>query len=259
MASTFHRPTVVADRHRVDIIQMKIRRSLIGIVLGGLITITPHVGYAEPRVVEGSRVTNYALALVGIPYRYGGTVPESGFDCSGFVGHVIDVIMGVSLPRSSHDMARVGRSIQKAALQPGDLVFHNTRGRSFSHVGIYLGNGQFIHSPKTGEHVQRADLNSLYWRARFNGARRIETDQKLASAEEDDFTTAPRGTGATIVTPHWLQNRSRRMTVALHDAHVPAESSIAPSRFATSADLFPNTVNTNHSAQQRITATKNQL
>lgn len=154
---------------------------LAAIALGGVIAHFAHSAGAETN--QSSRVTTYALALIGLPYRYGGTNPESGFDCSGFVGHVIHVTKNVQLPRSSYEMASTGQAIQRAALQPGDLVFHNTLGRPNSHVGIYLGNGQFIHSPKTGDVVQRADLNSPYWRTRFNGARRIGEPQRLASAE----------------------------------------------------------------------------
>ena len=163
---------------------------LAAIALGGFIAHFAQSARSETSPIQSSQVTTYALALIGLPYRYGGTVPETGFDCSGFVGHVMHVTKGTKLPRSSYEMASTGQAIQRTALKPGDLVFHNTLGRPNSHVGIYLGNGQFIHSPKTGDVVQRADLNSHYWRARFNGARRIGEIQRLALAEEVELAAA---------------------------------------------------------------------
>lgn len=118
-------------------------------------------------------LTDYALSLKGTPYRYGGTSPDNGFDCSGFVGHVFKHSLGKSLPRSSDDISRVGVAQKSAMLRPGDLVFYNTLNRTFSHVGIYVGNGQFIHSPSSGKTVSIVNMNEPYWRKRYNGARRI--------------------------------------------------------------------------------------
>ena len=118
-------------------------------------------------------LTEYALSLKGTPYKYGGASPESGFDCSGFVGHVFKQKMGKSLPRSSSDISRVGVSLKPGALRPGDLVFYNTLNKAYSHVGIYLGDEQFIHSPSSGKTVSIVDMNEDYWRKRYNGARRI--------------------------------------------------------------------------------------
>jgi cell wall-associated NlpC family hydrolase len=116
----------------------------------------------------------YAISLEGTPYKYGGTSPDTGFDCSGFVGHVFKQSLGKSLPRSSEEISRVGTEQDSEELQPGDLVFFNTLNKSYSHVGIYLGDGQFIHSPSTGKSVTVVNINDSYWRKRYNGARRIK-------------------------------------------------------------------------------------
>lgn len=115
-----------------------------------------------------------ALFAVGARYRYGGMSPESGFDCSGLVAHVFESAWGLSLPRRTDDQRRLGRPVKVAELEPGDLVFYDTRRRPFSHVGIYLGEGRFVHAPRTGQRVRVESIHSPYWRARFNGARRLE-------------------------------------------------------------------------------------
>lgn len=114
-----------------------------------------------------------ALTFVGVSYRRGGESPESGFDCSGLVRHVFRESLGLILPRTSHDISRVGETISREELQPGDLVFFNTLRRGFSHVGIYLGEHRFVHAPATGGEVRVEDMRQSYWTKRFNGARRI--------------------------------------------------------------------------------------
>ncbi len=118
-------------------------------------------------------VIPYAKSLIGTPYHYGGESPRTGFDCSGFVRHVYFHTRGVELPRSAHAMSAVGTRLKATQLQPGDLVFFNTLGKPYSHVGIYLGNAQFIHSPSTGKRVEIVDMSGRYWQARYNGARRV--------------------------------------------------------------------------------------
>lgn len=113
-----------------------------------------------------------ALDLVGIKYRRGGSTPEKGFDCSGFVGHVFREGLGLYLPRTAKEMSTAGETVSREELQPGDLVFFNTMRRAFSHVGIYLGNNQFVHAPRTGGRVRVEDMSG-YWLKRFNGARRL--------------------------------------------------------------------------------------
>lgn len=115
----------------------------------------------------------YAVSLADTPYRYGGNSATSGFDCSGFVGHVYRQSLGVSLPRTSHEISRVGKQIGQSELRPGDLVFYNTQNASFSHVGIYVGDGKFVHSPRSGERVRTEQMQMSYWQTRYNGARRV--------------------------------------------------------------------------------------
>jgi cell wall-associated NlpC family hydrolase len=115
----------------------------------------------------------YALSMVGINYRWGGSSPQTGFDCSGLVGHVFRQIAGLVLPRDSYAMARLGESVTLDDLKPGDLVFFNTMRRPFSHVGIYLGDLRFIHAPSAGKTVHVVDMRDDYWATRYNGARRL--------------------------------------------------------------------------------------
>ncbi len=122
----------------------------------------------------------YALAYLDVKYRYGGSDPETGWDCSGYVSHVFKNAIGVTLPRTSAGMSERGESIGRAALKPGDLVFFNTLKRAFSHVGIYIGDNRFVHAPSSGKSVQISDMNSNYWARRFNGGRRMVT-QKVSS------------------------------------------------------------------------------
>jgi cell wall-associated NlpC family hydrolase len=115
----------------------------------------------------------YAMSLSDTPYRYGGRSSGSGFDCSGFVGHVYLHTLGIALPRTSREISGVGKPIRQDELQPGDLVFYNTLHASFSHVGVYIGDGKFVHSPKSGDSVRTEQMQMSYWLARYDGARRI--------------------------------------------------------------------------------------
>lgn len=115
-----------------------------------------------------------ALNFLGKPYRHGSSSVEQGFDCSGFTRHVYDLSLGVALPRSADDQANAASlvSVERAELQPGDLVFFDTLKRTYSHVGIYVGEGRFIHAPRTGSQVRVEDMRFAYWAQRFTGARR---------------------------------------------------------------------------------------
>lgn len=119
-----------------------------------------------------------AMDMLGIRYKYGGNNPQNGLDCSGLVRYLFKETFGTILPRTSSEISRVGETISPDELKPGDLVFYNTLKRRFSHVGIYLGNNKFIHSPSAGGEVRVEDMNLSYWKKRFNGARRINEDQK---------------------------------------------------------------------------------
>lgn len=121
-----------------------------------------------------SQLLTRALALLGTPYRWGGTSPEKGFDCSGLVGYVFRNALGIELPRISRDMARTGQLIAKRdELAEGDLVFFGRKGR-VDHVGIYVGEGQFVHAPSRGKDVTISSLESGYWGGKFMQARRLE-------------------------------------------------------------------------------------
>lgn len=131
------------------------------------------VSFVDRASATAQDAIDQAMDLLGIPYRLGGTSPETGFDCSGFVGHVFREGLGLVLPRSSREMSKSGETISKDQLRPGDLVFFNTMRSTFSHVGIYLGENQFVHAPRSGGRVRVEDLRDGYWKTRFNGARRI--------------------------------------------------------------------------------------
>ena len=124
---------------------------------------------------QASDIAIHALGLVGTPYRYGGNTPDSGFDCSGLVGYVFQTALGINLPRVSRDMARkTDAELIKSRedLKQGDLVFFGHRGR-VNHVGIYVGEGRFLHSPSTGKDVRVDSLVTGYWSAKFMQARRV--------------------------------------------------------------------------------------
>lgn len=115
-----------------------------------------------------------AMNFLGVPYRRGGTSEQSGFDCSGFTRHVFENSVGLILPRRASEQANSPDliPIQKSELKPGDLVFFNTLRHTFSHVGIYIGDDKFIHSPRAGGQVRVEDMRQAYWQQRFDGARR---------------------------------------------------------------------------------------
>ena len=115
-----------------------------------------------------------ALSLTSIQYKYGGSSPATGFDCSGFVRYVFRNVANLSLPPTARAIAQIGKSVKKDDLQPGDLVFFNTLKKAFSHVGIYIGDNKFIHAPSTGKAVQVDSLQNSYWSSHFEGAQRLD-------------------------------------------------------------------------------------
>ena len=115
----------------------------------------------------------HAMGMLGINYRRGGNTPETGLDCSGMVRYVYKQALGRDLPRSAAEISQVGQQVKQQDLQPGDLVFYNTMRRGFSHVGIYLGDNKFIHSPSAGGQVRIESMELAYWKKRFNGARHV--------------------------------------------------------------------------------------
>ena len=123
-----------------------------------------------------------AMGFLGVPYRRGGTSIETGFDCSGFVKAIYEQTIGLELPRNAAQQAAATQTIKKSELRPGDLVFFNTMRKAFSHVGIYVGNGKFIHSPKPGAEVRVEDMGVGYWARRFDGARRVPVETNAGNS-----------------------------------------------------------------------------
>lgn len=140
---------------------------LLGMVLAGCAT------WHGPRVrpLIAARAANIALAMRGVPYRYGGDT-RHGFDCSGLVYYSFRR-EGVVLPRTAYGQSRVGRAVSRNDLKKGDLLFFYEDGRAYGHVGIYVGRGLFVHAPAPGQRVGIASLRNAYWSARFTFARRL--------------------------------------------------------------------------------------
>jgi cell wall-associated NlpC family hydrolase len=137
---------------------------------------------------RASELVVNAMGFLGVPYRRGGNSAETGFDCSGFVRAMYQSTVGLILPRRAKEQAAATEKIDKKDLQPGDLVFFNTMRHAFSHVGIYIGEGKFIHSPKPGAQVRVEDMGVAYWKRRFDGARRVLTgappDSQAAATQQ---------------------------------------------------------------------------
>jgi cell wall-associated NlpC family hydrolase len=143
-------------------------------VVGVALAVTGICAQAEERTHSArSDVVVQALSLLGTPYRFGGSSPDAGFDCSGLVRHVFAAVLDRDLPRRAEEISGVGHPVSRAELQPGDLVFFDTLRRAFSHVAIYIGEGRFIHAPARNGRVRIEGLDDRYWATRFNGARRV--------------------------------------------------------------------------------------
>jgi NlpC/P60 family len=132
-----------------------------------------HAQAVDPPTSQNSELILRSLGLLGVDYKWGGNTPAEGMDCSGFVRHVFRDALGLSLPRRSEEISAYGDIIERDQLLPGDLVFFNTAGRPFSHVGLYLGNQQFVHAPSTGNVIRVESMRGNYWARRYDSARRI--------------------------------------------------------------------------------------
>ncbi|MBX3622557.1 MAG: C40 family peptidase [Rhizobacter sp.] len=137
-----------------------------------------------------------AMHFLGVPYKRGGESSDDGFDCSGFTRHVYESTLGLMLPRKVDQQAKAAglAPVKRSDLQPGDLVFFNTLRRTFSHVGIYVGDGKFIHAPKPGGEVRLEDMGVRYWAKRFTGARRAPQASLAAAAAHPAAVSSPPAT-----------------------------------------------------------------
>jgi cell wall-associated NlpC family hydrolase len=161
--------------------------------LGVAAAVFAHVAAAAERGDAGLRsdIVVRALTLIDTPYRHGGSSPTAGFDCSGLVQFVFASVGARQLPRRTEDIGKVGEPITRSQLEPGDLVFFNTLSRAYSHVAIYIGDGRFLHAPARGGRVRIEALDDRYWRARFDGARRLfHSDARTLQADLPGFFVA---------------------------------------------------------------------
>lgn len=137
------------------------------LLLGACSTSPKHAGSSD-----SAGAVKVASQMLGVPYRYGGRSPRAGFDCSGLVYYSHHRV-GIELPRTTRDQFRSTRPVKRSKLRRGDLVFFRIKGRKVSHVGIYLGDRQFIHAPSSGKRVSVASLDNPYWKKRFVRGGRI--------------------------------------------------------------------------------------
>ncbi len=156
----------------------------------GLASLQPAVALVQLARDRAAEAVIAAMAFLDLPYVKGGTSAESGFDCSGFTRHVFKHTVGLLLPRSAEQQAQMGNLLSVPAddLKPGDLVFFNTLRKAFSHVGIYVGDGRFVHSPRQGGAVRMESMRQAYWVARFDGARRPLLTEQRQPAQATDST-----------------------------------------------------------------------
>jgi cell wall-associated NlpC family hydrolase len=152
---------------------------------------------AKPDYAPAQDMLLQAMSLIGVKYKWGGATPEAGLDCSGFVRYVFQNSMNIALPHNALGMAQSGASINKEELKPGDLVFFNTLGRTFSHVGIYMGDNRFIHSPRAGKSVEISNFNQSYWTSRFSGARRYDGTGGAPVNMAALLASVPKNTGTS--------------------------------------------------------------
>ena len=145
-----------------------------GLLLFAWLFSLPALAWNDGAITDRDRPLIHAVQVLGVKYRYGGRSPETGFDCSGLITHVFERAWGMLLPPGTAALSKVGTAVKPKELEPGDLVFYNTRNRPYSHVGIYLGDGRFLHAPRPGATVRVESVHTPYWRTRFNGARRLD-------------------------------------------------------------------------------------
>ena len=184
-----------------------------------------------------------AMSLVGVPYRWGGNTPESGFDCSGLVDYVVRRAASVNLPRTTEQMGGVGSTISPDEIAPGDLIFFNTTGRAHSHVGIYVGQYRFVNAPSTGGTVRLDYVTNPYWAKRFDGIRRVATG--LAPKRENPSFEAPTFQAAVPPQP---------APAAIPTATDPIAQFAAPPMDSATAPAMGSTMGSDNAAPDSTTA-----
>lgn len=217
-----------------------------------------------PKFVDHSvgqeEISIQAMSLVGVPYRWGGNTPASGFDCSGLVRYVMDRAADVNLPRTTADMSSRGVSIEPDQIAPGDLIFFNTTGRPHSHVGIYVGKLRFVNAPSTGGTVRLDYLTNPYWAKRFDGIRRVAPprakptpfDAPTYEARRDESRTpatvvsvptpaapAPVVTAAASQPPAYAETQARRVSAAPPAAVAAAAAPVSTTSTVSTAAAAP--------------------
>ncbi|AIO66315.1 C40 family peptidase [Burkholderia oklahomensis] len=202
----------------------------------GMAITTPRA-YAPPRgfpnfvdhSVGREEISIQAMSLVGVPYRWGGNTPDSGFDCSGLVRYVVDRAASVNLPRTTADMSSIGESVDPDGIAPGDLIFFNTSGRPHSHVGIYVGKLRFVNAPSTGGTVRLDYLTNPYWAKRFDGIRRVAAPKAKPTPFDTPTYQASRQPDAAPRAAAVAAAQSTQSAYAANAAAQPVARATAPS------------------------------
>ncbi|AJX31466.1 C40 family peptidase [Burkholderia oklahomensis] len=213
----------------------------------GMAITTPRA-YAPPRgfpnfvdhSVGREEISIQAMSLVGVPYRWGGNTPDSGFDCSGLVRYVVDRAASVNLPRTTADMSSIGESVDPDGIAPGDLIFFNTSGRPHSHVGIYVGKLRFVNAPSTGGTVRLDYLTNPYWAKRFDGIRRVAAPKAKPTPFDAPTYQASRQPDAAPRAAAVAAAQSAQSTYAANAAEQPVARATAPSAPSASSAYAAN-------------------
>ncbi|WP_420482748.1 C40 family peptidase [Burkholderia cepacia] len=232
-----------------------------------------------PKFVDHSvgqeEISIQAMSLVGVPYRWGGNTPTSGFDCSGLVRYVIGRAADVNLPRTTADMSGRGVSVEPDQIAPGDLIFFNTTGRPHSHVGIYVGKLRFVNAPSTGGTVRLDYLTNPYWAKRFDGIRRVAPprgaptpfDAPTYEAKRDEPRNSPAVAAAPVVVtaataprqPATASSQARAAQVRAPAPTTPVVTTAAVAPAAPAADPYEPPPSRMQAAQQQATSMNDEV
>jgi cell wall-associated NlpC family hydrolase len=194
-----------------------------------------------------------AMRFLGVKYRFGGDTPKEGFDCSGLVAYAAEKSLGLKLPRSARDQAQAGTSVDRDELRRGDLVFFNTLGRRYSHVGIYLGDHKFVHAPRTGSAIRVDDMDMAYWRSRYNGARRLDMagGEKIASRAAAERTESGEHARSSRSTHESRRDHASKSTRSAKSAHT-AKATRAEKSSHTAKQTHATAKRTSHTAKKPV-------